>query len=199
MERLVHGIGINDANYLTRWREGGKSPICPYYSRWVNMITRCYSEKSLIKSPTYRGCEVCSDWLSFMSFREWMSYQKWHGKQLDKDLLFYGNKLYSPDKCVFVTSEVNSFVADRAAARGKQPIGVSFEKNKRKYKAMCSDVTTGKNVSLGYYDDPLDAHHAWLSFKLNQAYILADRQEDERVANALIDRYKNYRTDEAKP
>lgn len=53
-------------------------------------------------------------------------------------------------------------------------------------------METGKNKFLGYFDDPKLAHEAWLEFKLKQAYILAGKQSDERIAKALIARYENY-------
>lgn len=36
------------------------------------------------------------------------------------------------------------------------------------------------------------AHKAWLARKLEHAYDLATLEDDERVGQALISRYKNY-------
>ena len=59
--RLVCGVGINDANYVVRKEtiilENGerkrlKTWICPYYRTWINMLKRCYSAKEQQRCPT---------------------------------------------------------------------------------------------------------------------------------------------------
>ena len=77
------------------------------------MLQRCYSESHLVRQPTYKGCSVCEEWLTFSNFKSWMEQQDWEGKQLDKDLLVYKNKIYSPETCVFVSSVINSFFVEK--------------------------------------------------------------------------------------
>lgn len=202
MSRRVFGIGINDAGYVVRRKDivgttsTGK-PImkdiwaCPFYSKWKDMLKRCYSASYQKKQPTYIGCTVCSEWLTFSKFKNWMEIQDWHGKQLDKDILFKGNKHYSSDTCVFVDTKVNLFMSESTARRGENPIGVSFNKAQGKYVAYCNSA--GKTTYLGLYVTPEAAHEAWYSFKLRQAYILAAEQKDERVAKALVERYEKYK------
>ena len=131
--RLVHGVGINDADYeVTRYEyvivDGRKKQkriwICPYYQTWKGMLGRCYSTKYQDTRPTYKGCSVSEEWLTFSNFRAWMEKQDWEGMQLDKDLLFEGNKVYSAETCVFITREVNSFTTDCGASRGEWRVGV---------------------------------------------------------------------------
>lgn len=195
--KLIHGIGINDADYnIARYGlVGDKNQIiwrCPYYIRWKNMLARCYSEKYREKRPTYIDCYVVDQWKYFSNFKAWMETQDWEGKDLDKDILFKNNKAYGPDTCVFVDDKTNKFLVDRAANRGEFPIGVCWHIPKGLYMAQCWSVKTGKQKNLGYFRTPEEAHQAWLAFKLKQAYILASEQTDERVAKALIERYENY-------
>lgn len=195
--KLVHGVGINNADYETQkffTLEGKKKLIwiCPFYLKWKAMLGRCYSEKYKQNKPTYSGCSVIPEWHYFMNFRAWMETQEWEGKQLDKDILLPSNKEYGPDTCVFVDLKTNSFLNEKQNARGQWPIGLYFDKKRGKFKSQCKDIITGKEKFLGYYDDPQSAHKAWLTFKLEQAYILAAEQTDPRVAAALIDRYENY-------
>ena len=201
--RLVYGVGINDVDYAVEKKEtigyvGGKQKqkliwACPYHRAWKNMLKRCYSDKFQDKNPTYKGCTVADDWLTFSVFKNWMEAQNWEGMQLDKDLLFADNKIYSAEACVFVTQMVNSFTIDSGASRGEWLIGVYWDKEKNKFKSPCSNPFTKKQENLGYFSSELEAHQVWLKRKLELAYELAAIQTDERVAKALIERYTNYK------
>ena len=125
-----------------------------------------------------------------MSFRAWMMQQDWEGKQLDKDILVPGNKMYSPDTCVFVGGVVNGFLTDSAAARGEWPLGVHWHERKQKFQSMCCNPFTKKQETLGLFHCPNKAHLAWKARKHELACQLADLQTDERVAEALRTRYK---------
>lgn len=193
--KKVHGIGINDADYRVAIKvptdSGWTTQMCPFYSRWSSIFARCYSPKKLAKWPTYAGCTVAEEWHIFSRFRMWMDSQDWEGMHLDKDILFPGNKIYSPETCVFVTAEVNAFVNENQGSRGKWPLGVNF--HKKTYQARCMDVTQRKEIHIGTYQCPNQAHKAWLAYKLSQAKVLAARQEDLRVAHALVARYENWK------
>ena len=200
-KKLVFGVGINDADYVTQRKEtievnGVRKQklvwICPYYRVWHNMLKRCYSTKYQEKMPTYKGCSVSEEWLRFSNFRRWMEKQDWEGMQLDKDLLFEGNKVYSAETCVFVTSMVNSFTTDSGASRGEWSIGVYWHKPTGKFLSQCSNPFTKKGEHLGCFTCEIEAHQAWLKRKLELAALLAAEQTDERVAKALIERYINY-------
>src|SRR6056297_1838420 len=41
-----------------------------FYSKWAEMLRRCYSEKELARSPTYKNCMVCSRWHNFQNYVE---------------------------------------------------------------------------------------------------------------------------------
>ena len=199
--KLVFGVGINDADYATKKRETvevngvRKQRLvweCPYYRAWTSMLKRCYSSKFQERRPTYKGCSVSEEWRRFSNFRSWMERQDWEGMQLDKDILFNGNKVYSKETCVFVTSLVNSFTIDRGNDRGECLIGVNWHKGVGKFVSQCSNPFTKKQEHLGYFNCEIEAHQAWLKRKLELAQLLASEQTDERVAKALIDRYTNY-------
>ena len=199
--KLVHGVGINDADYVVEKRQtievnGVRKQkliwICPYYLAWRNMLRRCYSTKLQEKYPTYRGCSVSEEWLTFSNFRRWMECQDWEGMQLDKDLLFSGNKVYSAETCVFVTKAVNNFTTDRGNDRGEWSIGAIWHKGAGKFMSQCNNTFTKKKEHLGYFNCEIEAHKAWLKRKLELAHLLAKEQTDSRVAKALIERYTNY-------
>ena len=200
-KKMVHGVGVNDADYVVKKSEtigyvDGKRKkkevwVCPYYRAWGSMLKRCYSDKFQESFPTYAGCSVSEEWLTFSSFKSWMEKQDFEGKQLDKDLLFEGNKVYSAETCVFVNTMVNTFASDRGAARGEWLIGVDWDKRREKFRSKCSNPFSGEQEYLGYFTCEQQAHNAWQVRKLELARLLAAEQEDPRVAKALIDRYSS--------
>ena len=78
------------------------------YDTWVGMIRRCYSEKSLIKRPTYKDVTICEEWYNFQNFAKWFENNYVEGLHLDKDLLSKEKKIYSPKSCCFITLQNNS-------------------------------------------------------------------------------------------
>ena len=194
--KLRYGVGINDADYATREREkiNGKYVVvwrCTIHQTWENMLERCFSESYQQRQSTYRGCKPCDDWLIFSNFKKWMEQQDWEGKQLDKDLLVEGNKVYSPETCIFVDRKVNNFILDSAVKRGQYMVGVSLDKRRDKFQSRCWNPFTGKQENLGYFTDELQAHLAWKTRKHELACMLADSEycRDDRLAEALRTRY----------
>lgn len=190
-KRLVFGYGINDANYpVTSFSKEGKRETCPFYVVWVNMLKRCYCSAYRKDRPSYKDVLVCDDWLRFSNFKAWMETQDWKGKQLDKDLLVEGNKVYSPDTCVFISHVINSFILDSAASRGEFPIGVSWNARAGKFTSYCNNPFSGKREHLGSFQCPNAAHKRWAEKKFEFAKMLAQTQTDRRVADSLLGRYK---------
>ena len=199
MNKLVFGVGVNDLGYRVHVREdvtenGGKRTwktvfLCKYYAAWKHMLERCYSKKYQESYPTYIGTSVCSEWLSATAFKKWMEQQDWQDKSLDKDIILPGSKLYSPDTCAFVLNATNLFVIARDACRGDYPIGVNLCKPTGNYKAQCNNPFTGKQEYLGYFSTPEEAHEAWRKRKHELAQLVAARESDPRVVEALKKRY----------
>lgn len=190
-KRLVHGVGINDANYQVKVRvetQQGKEKIvvCPYYQTWKNMLMRVYSSSFQTHHQSYKGVKVCEEWLTFSNFKRWMEKQDWEGKSLDKDLLGNG-KFYSPETCCFLEPRINTFLVDGGS--GILPHGVTFHKGKNKYMAQCNISRNRKPKYLGYYDDTNLAHLAWKSCKNNLAQKYAEEVDDPRIKEALRTRY----------
>jgi hypothetical protein len=203
----VFGVGINDATYITQrnesyYTEDGKRHNrtiwkCPYYVKWKEMIRRAYSSKYHEKKPTYIGCSVCDEWIYFSQFKAWVDRQpdkEWASKRLDKDLLLWNNKHYSPETCVFITEKTNSFLTDRAATRGEYMIGVCNPK--RKYKATkpfcasCGNPFKREDAYIGYYSTELEAHLAWKKKKHKYSCLLAELEVDPRVKEILNVMYR---------
>lgn len=155
---MVYGIGINDAGYNVNPR-GGK--MCPYYTRWMSMIQRCYDKGALSRDTKYAGVTVCDDWLTFSKFKAWMQQQDWKGKELDKDLL--GGKIYSPETCLFISPALNKFLTSGRSKIGGL-VGTSYEADRGKWKASIK-APGGRRITLGRFDTELEAHKEYLANK----------------------------------
>ena len=190
----VYGIGINDSGYVVSRYEtvDGKQKgvwICPFYRAWKHMLERCYSKRLHKIRSSYVGCEVCLEWQRFSVFRRWMKSQDWQGKQLDKDILVLGNKVYSPAACIFVSRQLNNFLTNSLRARGDFQIGVSWNNRTGKFISHCKNPFAGKLEGLGYFSTEDAAHEAWRRRKHELAYQHASLQKDARLADALRSRF----------
>lgn len=197
--KLIQGWGINDVMYEVCKVEkvDGKKKIvwtCPYYKDWKGILQRCISKNFHENNPTYTKCSVCEDWKYLSNFIKWVDEQPnrdWQDCQLDKDLLVEGNKHYSPETCIYIPRSLNSFITDAARCRGKHMIGVNVcaSSKRNPFMAQCCNYFIGKQEYLGLYPTELEAHLAWKAKKHKFACMLADLQEDERVAKRLREMY----------
>ena len=185
--KLVFGVGVNDVEYNVKPR---KEIACPYYVKWTDMLRRCYSEIRKGK-VCYNDCTVCSDWKYFSNFREWMESQDWIGKVLDKDLKLRGNKIYSPDTCIFISPDVNRFMADSRVISSGCYVGVTRRDRGKvtKFEANCSNTFGKTGKYLGAFDSELKAHKAWQEKKLEYAIALSELPENSYLSDLLIRRY----------
>lgn len=188
--KLVYGVGINDADYILKKWYGSKRITCTYYQKWVDMLERCYSEKYQEKFPTYIGCKVCDEWLTFSKFKEWMIIQDWKNKHIDKDIIVIGNKLYSPETCCFVFEKINLLLTSSNARRGKYPQGVKIDKRSNKYQSRLSYNGTQKH--LGMFNTPEEASQVYRKAKSKLITDVANEQNDERIKQGLLIHAKSY-------
>tara|TARA_R110000744_G_scaffold380201_1_gene500145 strand:- start:1165 stop:1539 length:375 start_codon:yes stop_codon:yes gene_type:complete len=96
-------------------------------------------------------------------FADWFFLNYTDGLHLDKDILKQGNRVYSPDTCVFVSYQVNSLFINRKRGRGKCRLGVSWSSGMKKFVSNCRD--NGELKHLGYYTSEVEAHEAYKKYK----------------------------------
>lgn len=174
---LVFGVGINDADYITRPVINGVNTECPAYRAWKSMLCRGYSMPYKIRQPTYLNVSVNKEWHLFSTFREWWIENHVDSFSLDKDLLVVDNDQYSKSNCIYVPQWLNSFLIDRFALRGCLPIGVSFDRNNSRYICQCHNPVTAKGEKVGRFKTAKSAHLAWRNRKLYWALELKDRMD----------------------
>ena len=185
-EPKVYGVGyIGEGKYTSK----NSKP----YNAWRAMIQRCYYEKHLKLRSSYRGCEICEEWLNFQNFAKWydenyysIPNEKTH---LDKDILFKNNKIYSPETCIFVPQRINEFFTKNDKRRGDLPLGVSISNNK--YVAGCKNKNiSDKPIYLGTYNTIEEAFEVYKIFKEDSIKKIVDSYE-EIIPDPHYSRLKN--------
>jgi len=111
------GIGLHKTKVLGKCTKA--------YTAWFNMLTRCYCDTYHIKYPTYKCCTVSPEWLNFQTFADWFEANYEESFDLDKDIKVKGNKVYSPEFCVFVAEAVNRADPHIKQYTFKDPLGCS--------------------------------------------------------------------------
>ena len=179
-KHIVYGVGENDlyrTPMLNRY----------FYKRWCAILNRCYNKKYISLKPTYKDCEICEEWKIFSVFQKWCEENYVNGYVLDKDILFKGNKMYSPETCCFIPNEINALTTNRKNYRNGI-IGV-HKTRYGNYQVCCSRY--GRLNWLGTYATKEEAFIVYKQQK--EAYIkeIAQKYYDdgkinERVYKALL-------------
>lgn len=186
------GVGYMGEGSYKGWIN--KKPT-PQYSTWHSMLNRCYHKKTHERQPYYKDCYVTEEWHNFQNFAKWFdeNYYSVEGERihLDKDILYKGNKLYSPDNCIFVPQRINTLFTKKDVSRGNLPIGVTKSQNKfRKYLSY-SNNGTGKQVRIGSFHTQQEAFMAYKEFKENLIKEVANEYK-EKIPRKLFNAMINY-------
>ena len=164
--------------------KNGKQTECG--KKWMSMLIRCYDKEFHKKEPTYTDCEICKEWLNYQNFAEWFykNYYEISNEKmcLDKDILIKGNKIYSPQTCIFVPDRINKLFIKSDAIRGEYPIGISYHKRKSGNDCLRVDITliNGKRKLLGLF-----------SFNEVEKAFICYKTEKEKIIKQVADEYKN--------
>ena len=180
--KLIYGVGINDStSWIFSYNPDGKYVPNKDYEIWRGMFARCYSSKKQVRDPSYIGCSVDPRWHKFTEFQKWFGTQDHEGKQLDKDILVVGNKVYSPETCCFVTNDINSLLRIVMKKDGI-PQGIRLKGDK--YQARIG--VHGKRVYLGSFKTVEEAQEVWVVAKVKHIREKAQEVEDLRIREGLL-------------
>lgn len=164
---LAMGVGVNDLSYVPTINTGRQSVYkCRYYSTWSKMLDRCHSVKWQSRYPTYIGLSIHESFLRASIFVDWMKSQitteNGESLQLDKDILYPGNKEYSPTTCAFVPQFLNMSLNICERGSGSMPKGVysyTLKRGEVRYSWQIK-AASGKLVGCGL-TCKWEAHKAW--------------------------------------
>ena len=185
--KLICGVGVCDLKRVSYTKE---------YSVWNSMLNRCHNKNMADSFPAYVDCRVSDYFLVFSKFKAWYENQIGYkfGFEIDKDLLFKGNKEYHPDKCVLVPSEINTIISKKKNGKKRLPIGV-FRGKGGLFEAR---IVIGRKLTIiGSFKTPQEAFQAYKQAKENHIKLLAEKYRDQidpRAYEALLN-YKVEITD----
>lgn len=158
-------------------KSGGKHTI--EYADWNSMLKRCYVSRE--SKLSYKDKSVCEDWHCFQNFAEWATKQINFGKEgwdLEKDLLIKNNKVYSPDTCVYLPREINSFIKRKRVNNLPLGVDVAYKYNGTPYFRVQAREE-GKNICLGGYTTAEEAFSVYKEHKEGLAHKLAEKWKKE--------------------
>jgi len=168
-DKTVCGLGYTGEGIYNGSENGVRTKR---YVAWGTMLKRCYSEVLHGRQPSYIGCSVCEEWHNYQTFSKWYCENIYQVNdeimQLDKDILHKGNKVYSPENCVFVPQRINLLFLKREASRGEYPLGIVPSPNHKKFTASCHEI------NLGTFNTIEEAFSAYKNCKENLIKQVAD-------------------------
>lgn len=187
-------------NSKGKWLTGtlidGKLRLTRAGVTWSNMKARCFRQSWKQHKPTYRDCSMSPEFEDFQGFAEWCQTQVGYGLEgygLDKDILKVGNKVYSPEVCVFVPRFINSFMAFRPTKDSGLPVGATYIERLNKYNCQISHK--GKKVLCKTFDTAHEAHVAYMEMKAVCAKELYEEMVDGKIIvdNRVVEFFKNWK------
>jgi hypothetical protein len=192
--RSICGVGFFGIGDYTSKDVNNKHTI--QYQTWIDMLKRCYDKRVISLQPSYIDKFVCDEWHNFQNFAMWFDSNHYSvGKEnvhLDKDILCKGNKVYSPDRCVFVPQSINNLFLRREKDRGEYPIGVKLNNRLNKYESVVS--INRKQIYLGCFDTPLEAFRVY-KFKKEQYIKQIANQYIQYLPSNLYNALINYQVE----
>ena len=158
-KRTVFGIGYLGCNDADANRTDNY-----IYSKWANMMQRCYDEETHKLKPYYALCTAEIEWLNFSNYREWHRENEMGDRKvdLDKDVLIQGNTVYGSETCSLIPHFTNTIFEERGA-----DTNIVLNNDTGKYDVTMSIL--GKREEVGTFDTEEEAKQGFIAYK--QDYI----------------------------
>lgn len=178
----LYGVGY--MGMRTKYKESKR--YAKQYEVWSSMMKRCYN-KNCTRHAWYEDCEVAEEWHNFSTFLKWYDehyYTLPEGMgtvDLDKDIKVQDCRIYGPDTCLLVPDTINRMLYHRITSKSKYPLGVSYDKKRKKY--LARGHVDKEDVYFGSYDT------------VEEAFIRV-KEEKEKEIRKYAKLYKPYMPDE---
>lgn len=157
-KRTVFGIGYLGCNDADATRDNY------IYSKWANMMQRCYDEETHRLKPYYAPCTAEIEFQNFSNYREWYKENAMGDRKvdLDKDVLVRGNTVYGSETCTLIPHFTNTIFENRGA-----DTNIVLNNDTGKYDVTMSIL--GKKEDIGSFNTEEEAKQGFIDYK--QDYI----------------------------
>lgn len=157
-KRTVFGIGYLGCNDADAVRDNY------IYSKWANMMQRCYDEETHRLKPYYAPCTAEIEFQNFSNYREWHKENAMGDRKvdLDKDILLPGNTVYGSETCSLIPHFTNTIFENRGS-----DTNIVLNNDTSKYDVTMSIL--GKREEVGSFDTEEEAKQGFINYK--QDYI----------------------------
>lgn len=134
------------------------------YSKWANMMQRCYDKITHGLKPYYAPCTAEIEFLNFSNYRVWHKENEMGDRKLDldKDVLIHGNTVYGSETCTLIPHFTNTIFEERGA-----DTNIVLNNETGKYDVTMSVL--GKKEEVGTFDSEEEAKRGFIDYK--QDYI----------------------------
>lgn len=182
----VYGVGFMGVGDFVSSVDGVKTLE---YTTWKDMIKRCYTESG---KDAYADVTVAPEWHNFQNFAQWHRDNYVDGYHLDKDLLDYDARLYSPETCVMIPMWLNAYIVDRVSTSNTGFKGVikcvSDVQKKVTYKVVVADfrVPGNRSAYIGRYDALEEAKEAYSHARKEINFFARQKAFTEGLAIELV-------------
>lgn len=180
--KQIYGVGFNSVprkGYLAR--VSGK--ITREYDHWRRMLQRCYDPIYTNKHPTYLPCSVEEGWHDCQIFAKWYHEQvRPVSSDLDKDLLFNENTIYSASTCCFIPEDINKalLTLNKSICRWHSRDNV--------YEFFYQQEYIGRSDSpFGYKDNCIDLRHRHFKSLADKYVSVIDGRAYRALINLRVD------------
>lgn len=172
------------------------------YMVYNGIFNRCYRTKESGARECYENAYMYEGWLKDPDlFAEWYEYNYYdcdgESMAVDKDLLFPGNKEYSPYKCCILPQTLNTMLSNCKKHRGNKwrrvnmdlPLGVRYDERLKMYHGQIKLFGFDEIINLSYWDTPEEAFKEYKRHKQADILIMADRYKSKiprKIYDALL-------------
>jgi hypothetical protein len=162
------------------------------YMSWVNMLSRCYYDKSTNRIKGYSSYDdttVDKSWHNFQTFAEWfceekkrvMSIMPLINYALDKDILSTNARVYSSSTCCLIPTEINIAVKS-LSTRFKDDKLCTLNLNKNKRYSIKFKIGR-KSIIIENADTAKECMEFYLKYKEGYVHDLANKYKSVLTPN----------------
>lgn len=181
------------------------------HKRWKNLLDRAKYNSKDHNRLAYVDVSICDEWLNYSNFEKWYEENYYEvddeRMDIDKDILVKGNRVYSPETCIFAPQAINQlfemktiksvshhFTDKNLSPKGEYlPVGITWCNEKQKYRASLN-IGNRKVKNLGRFNTIEEAFAVYKQAKEARIKEVAEQYKD-KIPQKLYDAMINWKVE----